>query len=529
MYFMTDSKVLVSTTLGNSILDLESKVYTLVNDKTYLSKYSADLNVGDLVLFENEYIQKAIEEIEPYLIQSPRYKFAKDMLHEINSEGEYIPKLRTWAIRGLAQNNIIQSNEDLETKILKEEDNDFSSKEHNLMKEEVFGIINPNYEEGNPDTINRTAESVKTWIQGKVVAIRKKDWHLYKLLEEINPNFKEFNPDDHNREGYHFNSTLYDTVRQGIMRYLAKVKGKPSESKNNTSTYHLSLAPEIQLVMDEFVNEVSQEFSNARVLSLESLYKKHPKVKRAKIDPNLRKGVCSGKLDFPEMNKVNCTQLGIDILNLSCIAGIFLKHYMELKHPEITNKLEGGSGLKDIENFTSWYMDKEKWQQSGLRKIAKIDRKNDFDVLMKIFSTCSHDIHIGKIDYDFELKYGTSQKLMNTLARIRRDLPKSYIEFNENADNFMYLRNEIYSTTNPDKIMRLKDEHNRLLKIINKQKKRLEENYGFSIGDHYQIKLDIEEEDILDGIKQTLKRYNLFELKPFMKTARELLVPPQQS
>jgi hypothetical protein len=513
---MTDSKLLVSTTLGNSILDLESTVYTLVNDKTYLSKYSADLNVGDLVLFENEYIQKAIEEIEPYLIQSPRYKFAKDMLHEINSEGEYIPKLRTWTIRGLAQNNIIRSNEDLETKILKEENNDFSSKEHNLMKEEVFGIINPNYEEGSPETINRTAESVKTWLQGKVVAIRKKDWHLYKLLEEINPDFKEFNPDDHSREGYHFNSTLYNTVRQGIMRYLARVKGQQSEHGNNTSTYNLSLAPEIQLVMDEFVNEVSQEFSNARVLSLENLYKKHPKVKRAKTDPNLRKGVCSGRLDLSGMSKMNCTQLGMDIASLSSLgAGIF-KYHMKTKHQELTNKLEKDLDQPEMETFIHWYMDKEKWQQSGEYQIVKKDRLNDFDVLIEILSTCSHDMHIGKMDYDLVIKHGTTQKLINTITRLKRSLPKLYIEFNENADNFIHLRDEIYTTTDPDKVMSLKNEYNRLLEITNKQKRGLENKYGFSIGNSYEIRSNKKEENYTDNIIQTLKKYDLLELKSFL-------------
>jgi hypothetical protein len=161
-------------------------------------------------------------------------------------------------------------------------------------------------------------------------------------------------------------------------------------------------------------------------------------------------------------------------------------------------------------------MDKEKWQQSGEYQIVKKDRLNDFDVLIEILSTCSHDMHIGKMDYDLVIKHGTTQKLINTITRLKRSLPKLYIEFNENADNFIHLRDEIYTTTDPDKVMSLKNEYNRLLEITNKQKRGLENKYGFSIGNSYEIRSNKKEENYTDNIIQTLKKYDLLELKSFL-------------
>ena len=101
------SKYLVSTTMGDSILDPDNQVYVEVSPSKYLRKSVADINIGDKVIFQKPYAKTKLEDVEPYLPRSPRYAFAKEKIHDTNSRGEYIPRFRALLLQGLCNHGVI--------------------------------------------------------------------------------------------------------------------------------------------------------------------------------------------------------------------------------------------------------------------------------------------------------------------------------------------------------------------------------------------------------------------------------------
>src|SRR3989338_6046763 len=116
---MTESKLLVNTTLGTTILDFDSHVNVHLNKDIYLEKEAADLNQGDAVLYKKEYIQTTLDEIESLLELSPRYIHAKRKVMEKNAKNDYLPLLRTELWRGFL-NHKKEYNDSLESIIKRE-------------------------------------------------------------------------------------------------------------------------------------------------------------------------------------------------------------------------------------------------------------------------------------------------------------------------------------------------------------------------------------------------------------------------
>ena len=76
-----DDLYLIQTTLGNSILPASTKALVHLADGSLFNKCIDDLVVGEQVAFAKEGIDKELKDIEPFLIQSPRYKDAIEALY----------------------------------------------------------------------------------------------------------------------------------------------------------------------------------------------------------------------------------------------------------------------------------------------------------------------------------------------------------------------------------------------------------------------------------------------------------------
>ena len=159
------TNILVSTTLGNTILAPDTLVPVRVNNRVYISKKVSDLVPDrDVVIYERQYVQRTLEEIEPYLT-SPRYMRAVNTLFEINSQGMRIPRLRSNLWRGIYPNADQSS--------VLHDGTDFSQNDYRDATDHVHSAINGAV----------TKSAVRKWLTGETVAPDNKD--LYGNLASL--------------------------------------------------------------------------------------------------------------------------------------------------------------------------------------------------------------------------------------------------------------------------------------------------------------------------------------------------------
>ncbi|MBI2543601.1 MAG: hypothetical protein HYW24_05465 [Candidatus Aenigmarchaeota archaeon] len=263
---MSSTKYLVSTAMGDTLLDPTDYTYVQVTRDRFVRKSSGDLRPGDLVLFAKPFASTDLEDVDPYLTKSPRYATAKEMIHETNSRGNYIPKLRTLLIRGLANQGVI-NRENLDSMILFESGNDFTPEEYKTMEERLFNVLTI---DGQP---RMSRSGIRNWLEGSVLAPR--DWSLLQTLSrKLNPEFSSFEYGSGEPTSMYFNYRLYVTIRQGVMRYLNQAKGKSSEEGWNEAENIISLTPEYQIVFSHFLKDLSISYASARVNNVTRMQKR---------------------------------------------------------------------------------------------------------------------------------------------------------------------------------------------------------------------------------------------------------------
>src|SRR3989344_2967906 len=125
----------VTTTSMNSFLGSETRVPVLLG-KSYTVKLARDLHPGDILVGRDEFIDKTLEDVEPILDQDQRYHRARLSVHEVNRNGDSIPRLRTLLLRGLVNHDAT-----LESTILKEEGDDFGLDQYHSFAEQVHSAV----------------------------------------------------------------------------------------------------------------------------------------------------------------------------------------------------------------------------------------------------------------------------------------------------------------------------------------------------------------------------------------------------
>ena len=88
-----NSTLLLETALLNSFVGEDSWIYVKLGEG-YVRKKARDLQEGDLVVVNNQGINKTLGEVEPILEQSIRYSMAKRDLHATNRGGKDIKRFR---------------------------------------------------------------------------------------------------------------------------------------------------------------------------------------------------------------------------------------------------------------------------------------------------------------------------------------------------------------------------------------------------------------------------------------------------
>jgi len=417
---MPNNVLLLETVLMNSFVGEDSWVYVKVGD-SYIRKKGRDLQVGDLVVVNNEGIHKELKDVEPALERSMRYLVAKRTLHEANRNGQDIKKFRILLLRGLAD----PSTSNLEQRIMLEGD-DFSTADYPSFNDRamqyVFGV---------------EENAVREWLKGNTLAPR--DWRNFARLAPINKEFEAINQSFGQTTGYYAAYQLFTGLRRTIMAYIAKRTGVINESDTGTETPdypHVSgkYAKEIELVVGHFMQEVDRTRSATRITRIKPVeITKEEGKSREKPDPNLKRGVFVGELDLPlmDMNQIRQELYILDNALYDSLNNYSLHKLMreEPITPETVFLLPTLSIYLFTRLVTSSSVDKRVFENNleamlkyGKSRSAVIQRLNDYH------SMFLREIQEGEIDRVLGVEDNTIAHLVDLVNQYRSAMPRAYFE-----------------------------------------------------------------------------------------------------
>lgn len=440
---MTESKLLVKTTLGTTILDLESRVNVHLNKNVYLEKQAIDLNAGDSVIYQKEYIQTTLDEVDPLLELAPRYMHAKRQITEKNNSNNYVPLLRTNLWRGfLAYKK--EYNDSLES-IIKKEAQDFGDLEY----DEALGCINNLL---CSDGIEMSQTSIRNWLKGDTYAPR--EWKIFNSLSKINPIFNEFNENDRGFDGRYYNYKFFVIARQTVMRTLARLKG--IEFKGQTQElpiekedrWKIRLDDEIGIVVRSLMEDKGKDYALARIVSVEKLHPKHPSIRAIKKNPEdkLSRGIETNKAGL-EIRKKGLIEFLDDFFAVNSLFSHLTdsyidSHYKKEFEPFIVKDGKGNikgysEGLKHL--FLARYNEPESYKSGmAFQRMQNLLELNSEKIIYsdKLAELLVADVFSGRIDGHFKIQRDSFKKLLEAEYKLRAARPRIFSEQEIALDNF---------------------------------------------------------------------------------------------
>jgi hypothetical protein len=426
-------KYVVSTTLGDSILDPGNHVYAQVSPSKYLRKSVADVNVGDMILYQKPYTKTDLDDVAPYLERSPRYTRAKELLHEENSRGDYVPRLRTLLLRGLAEHGVISDNE-IEAKVLYET-TDFTKAEYEAMEDWLVAFLSRH-------GIKRSESGVGNWLKGETLAPRTSEWEqIFKSLEEeVNPDFREFHAYSDDPTGVYFNYRLYTVIRQGIMRYLNDCRGTHKEPIDSTPTpTRISLSPEYAIVFQHFMNDKDQTHATARVTGIEAVKKKNLERVR-KENQVLGDGVVKKELERMKDLLKGYGDLLICEKVLEEYTHAFLEDYPYTTLtpiPGITERwFKTSSTAFVVPSLIELFGEGLDEEMSFFRELSNEGPVRSVESVSQFIDYAKRAFLGREMDSFFSYQPGTSLTLLESFHRTRKAIPKRLFRHNTEYDKF---------------------------------------------------------------------------------------------
>jgi len=438
---MAFNKQFISTTAGNCILDSDNYVQVEINEGEHIKKRLGDVNVGDMVLFKKECISKTLEEVEEAVLEKePRYMHSKNILHEVNNKGEYIPKFRNLIIRGVL-NSKEQYQPSLEDIILKQT-GDFSKKEYIEMENVLESCI----QDKGMQTLSYGQH--RNWLLGNTVA--PENWDFFRALEGINPEFKEWVPDN-NLTGLYFSYRYYNAARRCLMSKIARCKalgkGPSQDSDSPKPDKIINLKPFLRELTDHFFKEKNMDYIYARVTKISNLYKKGQQDYIEKTDTNLTKGVAV----FDAENVTNSSEKNFEeLLEDECIIYDYFSTiindgtYQDKHKTLLTNHLHGETdkSLKMTTSFPyllEWFGDIDPFMKS-CKKAAEnwwMTRCKDGKAHINEISNHMKEMVLdGRIDDSWGLEKGTVYNMLKVLYKLKAAIPSRIHKYSAECMDF---------------------------------------------------------------------------------------------
>jgi len=443
------TKYEVSTTMGDSLLHPSDQVYVEISPSKYLKKSVADLNVGDKVIFDKHQTRTSLEDVDPELTKSPRYALAKETIHEKNSRGEYIPKLRTMLLKGMADHGVIDD-VDLNARALYEAD-DFTKEDYEKMGEYISGTLKRNGKE-------RSLASVDNWLRGETLA--PSDWEIFGVLgKEINPDFNNFKPYEEDSKGMYFNYELFVNIRRGIMRYLNRCKGTTMSFENDyKKKSKISLSPEYAIVFQHFINDKGLEHATARVTGIEKLLKRRQIEHVKGTNPHLGNGIVHHNLSYMKDMLKDYFDVMEDEYFLESYIGAFIEDF-EYDFPDETIFSKRFHKHNNVPIAIPALL---RTYGEDLDESALEIERDKYDMIHNFYDKTSMDKFVEatriaflqrEMDLYFDYPNGTSLGLLEAYYRVRKSIPKRIFQFKARCGEFLtWVRNDESIRKSPDTI-----------------------------------------------------------------------------
>ncbi|MBI2146907.1 hypothetical protein HYU19_00340 [Candidatus Woesearchaeota archaeon] len=303
---------LVKTEAGTTMLSQRQQAYVRSPLGGYVRKEPEFLAEGDIVIFEKEHAAIALDTIDEALERrDDRYARAKDLLFEKNSQGVYVPRLRTNLLRGLAFGSAAEElgspvgtlggvpEDHLEEKILKEGQRDVSVAAYRASADLVHGRVAEYAQTIRKEGVSW--DTVLNWLRGNVVAPQNKQllYALSPIHDQLGAWAASFHGNGEIAQAYH----VYTGIRQSVMAYLAEPAnkglgtGSGEERRKRAFPEQLCIEGEIAIILEEFGGLVRQGFFETTVHGVEQLTGNSGReaFSRKKNDPSLAKGVYTDK------------------------------------------------------------------------------------------------------------------------------------------------------------------------------------------------------------------------------------------
>ncbi len=256
--------ILVHTIFGASILGHDSPIYVRLGDQ-YVRKAANELKRGEDVLFAKEGAGITLEQAEAALVKSPRYAAAAPVLFKRMEDGTFTTSFNYHLREGIHANRSAwpDSLAGMDMKAA------LALDAHDEKARDAAIAIHETLAKG---AVNVTVGHIRyRWLGGQVLAPREMD-AAFGLLLPLSGGMANLMSDEF-RQAY----STYTKIRRAVMHSVSLVlKGRDPDSERAVETpdrrgEKMSVRPEIRLVAQHFVNDVSMNYASASVLSVSAL------------------------------------------------------------------------------------------------------------------------------------------------------------------------------------------------------------------------------------------------------------------
>lgn len=457
-----DSMIRLQTTAGTRLYQENTTVYSLLGSGRYLRKTIGDLKPDEVVLWLNQYIDASFEKTKIYPIlyeRDERYRKAVDTVFVKNSEGDYIPRLRVELFRGAARKGIIGT-EDLEKRIMMEDGIDFKSDEYSGVQNWILsGIKELPSEDGVP---LRHGSAVRGWLSGKVAAPYQHNQVFYGLatitdskeLLKMWDESESTEPDSFGRN-IHIYRKVHQTLPRRLKGNLEKIKERAfrSNGKRKGSSNIINTDLEIEIILDQYLERVNDEFSGSRVISVEKV-----EPPEGYISESTRKFLSNGAYTGEVRSDMIVLPL-IEIIDswsvLSYVVPCIAERYFEgclagfiNSSDEFNGALRASRNLF-IDNYIKFYTFSKRAAQIAGWVLGFDSQLSDLDVeyqklkgIGKFASLASEiagqkiaaEVFSGEIDKYLKIPQNTVLRAFEAYARIENSLPPQFMEWLDSSE-----------------------------------------------------------------------------------------------
>ncbi|HLC68195.1 MAG TPA: hypothetical protein VJH24_00005, partial [Candidatus Bilamarchaeaceae archaeon] len=449
-----DRPLMVVTSLGNTILSPDSRVFVRVSDNQYVQKTASDLKEGEQVIYAKEGIdiEQHRSTMDSLLMQGRKYRNAMASLFAETSEG-YTTKFRVELLRGPVEQPMRWPSELTLDQMLLERvirnKADLTPEMYELAAETIHAKLLTKLA-GKEIQVVSLAHVQNGWLAGNVIAPRHfKD--VFEALGDISPGLARLLLSPDFERDYH----IYLAMRLSISLRLTNImegKGTSPAAKPKPSHSHLDeeARRELDEVVEYFGDSISRRHAIASVVRVEPV-RKSQEIEMEKNKERLRKGVVTRKPDDVEIEVLTPT----DIMKMRGILVDYAEEiselYSDIKNPQI--EVGGKSLNKERDRYEyieflnlaidyliaklgyeneranlDWAF--QKMDEVGLVRSAFGRRNKDPEyvaMLEKLANQMYQSLISGEFDIYLGLEQGSLLKIMKAFGKNANVAPREFV------------------------------------------------------------------------------------------------------